>query len=210
MIRTSAGLNCALAGVIGLFLAGNPSVAATGPAETPSRPGQQRESCSNSAGSIYHLVTIDNPREGNFQCLSLFVEQGTVVAIRLETHHVPGSGRQGAATDVSTEEFPLAVVESDHGAVLDGVPGHDAIILRGHFPKPPEKVELVTTYLYNGFTNEYRSCSITLDHAPNGGWRLLNRFNQIISHIAVRTRQMPVIGTFGIADLEGVCTPRDR
>jgi hypothetical protein len=135
------------------------------------------------------------------------VEHGTVVALRLETHHVPASGRQAG---VSIEEFPLAVVESSHGAVLDGVPGHDAIILRGHFPKAPAKVELMTTFLYNGFTNEYRSCPITLDREPNGGWRLLNRFNQIVSHIAVRTREMPVIGAFGIADLEGVCTPRER
>ena len=30
------------------------------------------------------------------------------------------------------------------------------------------------------------------------------------SHIAIRTREMPVIGPFGIADLEGACTPRGR
>ncbi len=68
----------------------------------------------------------------------------------------------------------------------------------------------MTTFLYNGFTNEYRSCPVTLDREPNSGWRLLNRFNQIISLIAVRTRQMPVIGAFGIADLDGVCSPRER
>jgi hypothetical protein len=193
--------------MIGVCLAVGPSLAAIGPAESPSRAGQQQRSCSHSAGSVHHLVTIDNADEGSFQCLGLAVDRGMVVALRLETHHVPASGRQGASANVSTEVFPLAVVESSHGAVLDGVPGHDAIILRGRFSTSPEKVELVTSYLYNGFTNEYRSCPITLDREPNGGWRLLNRFNQIVSHIAVRTRQMPVIGAFGIADLEGVCTP---
>jgi hypothetical protein len=197
-------------GLIGLCLAGVPSIAAIGSAEAPSRSGQPQKSCAISTGSVHHLVTIDNALDGSFQCLGLSVEHGTVVAFRLETHHVSASGRPGAAADVSTEEFPLAVVDSNHGAVLDGVPGHDAIILRGHFPKAPETVELVTSYLYNGFTNEYRSCPVTLDREPNGGWRLLNRFNQIVSHIAVRTRQMPVIGAFGIADLEGVCTPRYR
>ena len=210
MLRRFSGRTAVWPGAIVLFLAGVGAVAAAGPAETPSRSGQQHESCSYSGGSVYHLVTIDTARDGNFQCLGLAVDHGMVVAIRLETHHAPASGRQSAGTDVRAEEFPLAVIDSSHGAVLDGVPGHDAIILRGHIPKTPEKVELVTSYLYNGFTNEYRSCPITLAREPNGGWRLLNRFNQPVSHIAVRTRQMPVIGAFGIADLEGVCTPRDR
>jgi hypothetical protein len=203
MIQSSSGRNTALAGVIGLLLAGVPSVAAPGSAQAASRGGHEQNSCWVSDGSI-HLVTLDNALDGSFQCLGLAVEHGTVMALRLETHHISASGRPG---DVSTEEFPVAVVESSHGAVLDGVPGHDAIILRGHFPKSPERVELMTSFLYNGFTNEYRSCPVTLDREPNGGWRLLNRFNQIVSHIAVRTREMPVIGAFGIADLEGVCTP---
>lgn len=205
MFRMSPRRIGALAGVIGLYLVGTASVAAIGSATAP--PAPQQNSCSNSTGSYYHLATIDNALDGSFQCLGLAMQRGTVVALRLETHRVLPSDRGATAMDVSTEQFPLAVVESSHGAVLDGVPGHDAIILRGYFPKSPEKVELTTSFLYNGFTNEYRSCPITLDREPNGGWRLLNRFNQIVSHIAVRTRQMPVIGAFGIADLEGVCSP---
>jgi hypothetical protein len=207
MIRTSSGRNAVLGGLAGLFLSGLPSVAAPGPGEAASRAGQQQKFCLNSAGPVHHLVTIDNGLDGSFQCLGLSAEHGVVVALRLETHHVATSGRQA---DVRTEEFPLAIVESSRGAVLDGVPGHDAIILRGHFPRSPAKVELMTTFLYNGFTNEYRSCPISLDRQPNGSWYLLNRFNQVVSRISVRTRQMPVIGAFGIADLEGVCTPRER
>jgi hypothetical protein len=210
MIRTSPGRLAALVVTFGLGLAGVPSFAATGPADRTSRSVDYQKSCSDSEGSVYHLATMDNALDGSFQCLGLSLERGTVVAIRLETHRVATSGRQAATTSVSIDEFPLSVVESSHGAVLDGVPGHDAIILRGRFAKSPDRVELVTSYLYNGFTNEYRSCLITLDREPNGGWRLLNRFNQIISHIAIRTREMPVIGPFGIADLEGACTPRGR
>jgi hypothetical protein len=207
MIRTSSGRNAVVAGVVGLVLAGPPSIAAPGPGESGARAGQKPIFCPNSAGRVHHLVTIDNGLDGSFQCLGLSSENGTVVALRLETHHVTTSGRQA---EVSTEEFPLDVVESSHGAVLDGVPGHDAIIIRGRLPRSPEKAELMTTFLYNGFTNEYRSCPISLDRQPNGNWHLVNRFNQVVSHISVRTRQMPVIGAFGIADLEGVCTPRER
>jgi hypothetical protein len=210
MIRTSPGWQVTLAVAFCLFLAGVPSFAATGPADGSSRSAQYQKLCSGSVGSVYHLATMDNALDGSFQCLGLSLERGTVVAIRLETHHFAASGRQADSANVSIDEFPLSVVESSHGAVLDGVPGHDAIILRGLFPKSPDRVELVTSYLYNGFTNEYRSCLITLDRGPNGGWRLLNRFNQTISHIAIRTREMPVIGPFGIAELEGACTPHDR
>src|SRR5690242_13419716 len=136
MIRTSSGRNAVVAGVVGLVLAGSPSIAAPGPGESGARAGQQQKFCQNSAGGIHHLVTIDNGLDGSFQCLGLSSENGPVVALRLETHHVTTSGRQA---EVSTEEFPLAVVESSHGAVLDGVPGHDAITLRGRFPRSPEK-----------------------------------------------------------------------
>ena len=167
MIRTSIGRNAALAGVISVALTGAPAVAAIGPAKSPSQPAQQQISCLNSGHSVYHLATIDNASDKSFQCLGVSLERGMVVGIRVETHHVAPPGRPA---DVSIEEFPLAVVESNRGAVLDGVPGHDAIILRGSFPTSPDKMELVTSYLYNGFTNEYRSCPITLDREPNGGW----------------------------------------
>jgi hypothetical protein len=176
----------------------------------PAQPAQQPGTCSTSGNSVYPLVTIDNAGDGSFQCLGLSLDRGAVAGLRLETHHVAASGRQAAAMGVSINEFPLSVVESSQGAVLDGVPGHDAIVLRGHFPGSSGKVVLVASYLYNGFTDEYRSCLITLNREPNGGWRLLNRFNQTVSHIAVRTREMPLIGAFGIADLEGACTPRER
>src|SRR5580704_13166214 len=119
MIWSSSGRNAALAGVIGLSFAGVPSIAAIGPAEAPSQ--SEQKSCLNAVGPVHHLVILDNALDGSFQCLGLSVEHGTVIALWLETHHISASGRQAG---VSTEEFPVAVVESSHGAVLDGVPGH--------------------------------------------------------------------------------------
>jgi hypothetical protein len=207
MIRRSFGRNAAFAGMAALALAGSPFLAATAPGDAIAAPVRLGRTCSHSTNSMQQLATIDNAADAKFQCLGLSLAGDRVTAIRLETHDF--ASNDGRAEQVKIAEFPLAVVESSHGAVLDGVPGHDAIILRGHFSRPEGKAELVTIYLYNGFTSEYRSCHITLDRAPGAGWRLVNRLNQIVSHIVVKTREIPVIGTFGIAKLEGACTRLD-
>ncbi len=136
------------------------------------------------------------------------VDGDAVTALRLETHRFASARRHADGERVEVTEFPLAVIESHRGAVLDGIPGHDAIILHGTISASSPKTELVASYLYNGFTSEYRSCSITLDRTPDRRWRLINGFDQTISHIVVRTRDMFVIGPFGIANLEGACTQR--
>ncbi len=209
MIQRSFGHNAAFACLTILALAA-PVPGAIAPGSAVAAPVRLDRTCGHSTNSMQQLATIDNAGEAKFQCLGLFLEGDRVVAIRLETHDFASSDRRAVAEQVQIAEFPLAVVESSHGAVLDGVPGHDAIILRGHFSRPSGKAELVTIYLYNGFTSEYRSCRITLDRTPDAGWRLVNRLNQVVSHIVVRTREIPVIGTFGIANLEGACTQLDR
>jgi hypothetical protein len=161
--------------------------------------------CAGSSGSLEQLATIEDGSEGGFQCLGVLLDGDSVKALRLETHRFAPDGAGGSHERVVIAEFPPAVVESRKGAVLDGVPGHDAIILQGQLHPPPQPTILVTSYLYNGFTGEYRSCQITLDRQPNAGWRLIDRFSQTISRIVVKTRQMPVIGAFGIATLEGAC-----
>jgi hypothetical protein len=180
------------------------------PAAINSAEGHDRPAgnCPNSSGSIQQLATIEKPGEGQFQCLSVVLSGDRVRALRLETHKFTSHDRHVEAEAVEVTEFPLSVVESRRGAVLDGIPGHDAIILQGNFSTPSNKTELVASYLYNGFTGEYRSCSITLDRTPDAGWRLVNGLDQTVSHIVVRTRDMFVIGPFGIANLDGACAQR--
>lgn len=149
---------------------------------------------------------IDNTSEGGFQCLGVSVEGDTVKAVRLERHSLTAVAGQPVADRVRIVEFSAATVDSAHGATIDGIPGHDAIVLRGHFSTPPGKAEFEMSYLFNGFTGEFHSCPVTIDSTSESGWRLINRFNQTVSHIVVRIRQVPVIGIIGIADLEGACT----
>jgi hypothetical protein len=105
-----------LAGMATLGFATASDLAAMGPGNPAAAPGSQTETCRNSTKSIQQLATIDNARDGNYQC-----------------------------------------------------------------------------------------CPVTLDQA-DVGWRLINRFEQTVWHIVVRTRRIPVIGMFGIANLEGACT----
>jgi hypothetical protein len=207
MIQRSFGRNTAFAVMVALVIAGSSVFVAIASGNAVAAPGHDR-TCARSTNSMQQLATIDNADDAKFQCLGLSLEGDRITAIHLETHDFSSNARSEVVEQVKIAEFPLAVVESSRGAVLDGVPGHDAIILRGHFSRPPGRADLVTVYLYNGFTSEYRSCPITLDHAPDTGWRLVNRLNQTVSHIIVRTRQIPVVGTFGIANLEGACVDR--
>jgi hypothetical protein len=206
MNRKSFGRNAALAGMAALVLVGLPVHAATGPETSVAGPTPQTGICAASTASLKQLATIDNNRDGSFQCLGLSMAGDTAKGIRLETHSFLSTGDHTESEQVKIAEFSMAVVESSHGAVLDGVPGHDAIILQGHFSTPSGMATLVTSYLYNGFTGEYRSCRMTLVQAPDASWRLVDRFGRTVSHIVVRTREIPLIGAFGIANLDGACT----
>jgi hypothetical protein len=206
MSRKRFGSKTALAGIAVVAIALGPDSAAIGSGNMAAASSQPTESCPHSTKSLKQLAIIDNTSDGSFQCLAVSLEGGTVRAIHVETHSFASQDGQTGPEQIKIEEFPKAVVESSRGAVLDGVPGHDAIIIRGHFSTFSDRLELVTSYLYNGFTGEYRSCQIALDRTPGTGWRLVNRLDQTVSHILVRTRQIPLIGTFGIANLEGACT----
>jgi hypothetical protein len=200
MFRYPFGRQTALVGLAVAVLAGSPVFGANVTSSQPT------EACANSTKSFKQLAMIDNASDGSFQCLGVTLNGETIKAIRVETHSFASPAREKATERVKIEDFSQAVIESRQGAVLDGVPGHDAIVLRGHFSALPGRSELVTSFLYNGFTSEYRSCAIALDRTPNVGWRLVNRFDQTISHIMVKTREIPLLGTFGISNLEGACT----
>jgi len=158
--------------------------------------------CARSTGSMQQLAEVDNTRDGNFHCLGLSFIGDRVTALRVETHSFNALYRR-VAEDVRVAEFPVAQIESSRGAVLDGEPGHDAIIVQGHFTAGG--AELVTRFLYDGFTGEYRSCAMRIGR-DGAGWHLINRDNETVSQILVRTRQIPLLGTIGIADLEGACS----
>lgn len=195
-----------LIGISALLLANapvKPAIAADRPAAAPGRPN---ESCMRSTHSIRQLAMIDHTSDGGFQCLGVFVDGETVKAIRLERHSFASGAGRPASEHIKIVEFPPTIVESPQGAVIDGIPGHDAIVLHGRLPSPPGNGTLEISYLYNGFTGEYHSCQIALDRMPNSGWRLVNRFDQTVSLIMVRLRHLPVIGVVGIDTLEGACT----
>jgi hypothetical protein len=204
MSRKSFERNTALACMAALALACPAARAAPPtPIATPEQTGQ---ACSESTASTIQLALIEKSGDREFQCLGVSLDGDTIKAIRLETHNPPAAGRPTDQVQIKIEEFPQAVIESSHGAVLDGVPGHDAIVLRGHFSTPPGKAELVVSYLFNGFTSDYHSCQLTLAQTPETGWRLVNRLDQTVSHIVIQTRQIPMFGVYGIAILEGACT----
>ena len=202
MFRGSFGRQIAWAGMAALAVLAAPYLAAIDPAAGQDR---QDEICINSTGSVQQLATIEKPGENTVQCLGIALEGDRVTALRLETHKFKSRDRHTEPEEVKVTEFSPAVVESSRGAVLDGIPGHDAIILQGNFSTSSNQTTLVASYLYNGFTGEYRSCSITLDRTPDAGWRLVNRLDQTVSRIVVRTRDLFVIGPFGIANLDGAC-----
>ena len=200
------GRNAALVGIAVFALAGLPAGAATGPQNSAAPPSRPNAICANSSASIKQFVTIGNSRDDGFQCLGLSMEGEVIKGIRLETHRFVSTGEYTESEQIETKEFSLATVEGSHGAVLDGVPGHDAIILQGHFSAPAGMATVVIAYLYNGFTGEYRNCQMKLIRAPDASWHLVDRLAQTVSHIVVRTRDIPLIGAYGIANLDGACT----
>jgi hypothetical protein len=199
------GAIAACAGAAVSMLAVCPLRAATAPEAAAATSARHDAVCAESAGSIIPLAVIDSSR-GGFQCLGLDLDGRTIKAIRVETHSFASARDRGGSEQVDVAEFSGAVLDSTRGAVLDGVPGHDAITLRGRLAVPPGNTAFVISYLYNGFTGDFRSCEIRLDRNPNAGWRLVDRFDRTVSHIVIKTREIPLIGMFGISGLEGACS----
>lgn len=166
--------------------------------------------CQSRSNSVQQLAEISNTRNGDISCLSVKFSGDAIEALRIENHRFAAKDDTPPAEEVKVAEFSVAQIESRQGAVLDGTKGHDAVIVRGHVSSANGNADLVTSYLYNGLTGEYHSCRIKLDHQADSAWpawRLINQFNETVSHIVVRTRHVPVLGTIGIANLEGACTP---
>ena len=199
VLRWAMRLACAPALAFAICSPVRAGIGADSPLRAPNRPDL---TCTRSTVATRQLAMIDSSSDGGFQCLGVSLEGRTVTGIRLEAH------RLAAAQPVRVIEFSATTVASNHGAVLDGIPGHDAIILRGNFETASGRPELTISFLYNGMTGEYHTCRMTLDRTPEAGWRLVNSLDQPVSHIVVRIREVPVLGMIGIADLEGACVQR--
>jgi hypothetical protein len=188
--------------------------ASIGPAAADRRPAAAMgaatmgNDCSKSAGRVQQLAKIVNTRDRNYHCLGVSVDaEANISGIRFETHDAARdqANPQLGSRDVHVRDFSLAEIASPHGAVLDGVPGHDAVILQGQIPPAATAASLAVTFLYNGITGESRACSITLDRRPERRWHLTNSRNQDVSLVVVKTWALPVIGTVGIETLQGIC-----
>jgi hypothetical protein len=157
--------------------------------------------CAARSGSVQPLAKIVNTRDRSFDCLGLSLDaRANIAAIRFEKHD-----SSVTAAAIHVREFSPAEVATARGAVLDGTPGHDAVVLRGQIGAGATSVPLVVTFLYNGFTGEYRACRATLDRVAGGGWRLMDADDRPVSVVVVKTWGLPVIGTVGIAALQGIC-----
>jgi hypothetical protein len=161
--------------------------------------------CSNTE-KVQLLARISNTRDSDVQCLGVKLDGNAIEALRVETHRLVTASDATISDHVKVKDFPVAQIESQQGAVLDGAQGHKAVILQGHASPSGGNVELVTSYLYNGLTGEYRSCRVTLDHSGDAAWHLVNQYNETVSRIVIRTRSVPLLGTIGIANLDGACT----
>ncbi len=206
MRRNAAKQTAILAGMGLLALGGSPVAATIGPEASAATPRQPAAVCATSSPSFQQIASLHKVGESDFQCLGVSLENGAIKGIRLETHHFNATDPPSALEQVKVEDFPQAALESDRGAVLDGIPGHDAIVLRGHFTTPSHQLALVASFLYNGFTDDYHGCEIAIVRSPDSGWHLVDRFNQTIFDIVVQTRKFPLIGDFGIANLDGACS----
>lgn len=150
---------------------------------------------------VHPLTIIRNTRDHDFSCLALTVDSSaTPLAVRFEVH------RQSPPTRMEIKEFTRDLIASSQGAVLDGRPGHDAVILQGSLPMATADAHLLVRYLYNGITGEWRQCGVTLRLGREGYWHLENGLRQQVPEVLVRTWSLPVIGTAGIQTLEGICT----
>lgn len=168
-----------------------------------------RGDCPASSATVQQLAKIENTRDLNYHCLSVSVDgSANILAVRFEKHEF-GSSRGSAPSPLQVREFTPAEIASDQGVVLDGIPGHDAIKLRGRIAPGAVADPLVVSYLHNGFVGEFRECGVALER-DGRNWRLINAENRIVPLVVVRTWALPLVGTVGIDTLQGICPSAER
>jgi hypothetical protein len=154
--------------------------------------------CPGTTGAVQPLATIVNTRDRDYQCLGVVMDvAANIIAIRFDSHRPEGND--------STRDFSPAEVASDRGAVLDGRPGHDAVILRGRIAAGTGSAALTLDFLRNGLTGEYRQCGFSLDRDADNRWHLFDASGRRESLIVIETWSLPLLGTIGIDDVRGIC-----
>lgn len=188
----------ALAAVFAFYLSGAARASDIGMAE----------GCGEGSASVQPLAKIVNTRDASFDCVGISLDDhDNIRAIRFEKHDGgrPHQTASEAAAAVEVREFTPAELASEHGAVLDGVPGHDAVLLKGVVKPAQSNVPLVLSFLYNGLTGEYRGCDTALMRGPDQRWHLLDAQQRPVSLVILKTWGLPVVGTVGIETVEGIC-----
>jgi hypothetical protein len=154
--------------------------------------------CRDGTGAVQPLAIVRNTYDRSYQCLGVRVDAwANITAIRFESYRSDGHD--------TIREFSLANVASDHGAVLDGKPGHDAVILRGRIAARTTSAALTLEFLRDGLTDDYRYCGFSLERDEYNRWHLLDARGRSQSLIVVETWSLPLIGTIGIDDVRGIC-----
>jgi hypothetical protein len=164
--------------------------------------------CSAGSASVQQIAKITNTRDRNFHCLGVAVDrQANITAIRFETHEFDADrqSRGAAPRSVKVREFSPSDIASEKGVVLDGAPGHDAVILQGNIVEGHSSDQLVVKYLYNGLTDQFRECRVALKRGGDVGWHLVNADNRRVPLVVVETWSLPLVGTVGIKTLQGLC-----
>jgi len=169
------------------------------PAASARSDGNSRHDCAVASPGMQQLATIENTRDSSYNCLGLSVDsRANIVGIRFERHAIE-------AASPSVREFTPAEIGAGQGVVLDGTPGHAAVLLRGPISAGTSFASLVVSYLHNGIAGEFRECTVALQRDEAHRWRLIDAERKPISHILVRTWALPILGTVGIDTLQGAC-----
>jgi len=164
--------------------------------------------CSPSSQSVQQIAKITNTRNRNFHCLGVALDsRSNIVAIRFETHEFDADreSRTGIQRDVKIHDFMPQDIASAKGVVLDGRPGHDAVILQGNIVGGRSSERLVVKFLYNGLTDQFRECRVGLKRSGDAGWHLVDGEDRPVPLVVVETWSLPLIGTVGIRTLQGLC-----
>jgi hypothetical protein len=159
-----------------------------------------RGGCEPASPQLQPLAKIVNTRDETYHCLGVSVDaRAEITAIRFETHALADAGV------ARVRSFTPDEIARTQGAVLDGTPGHDAVVLQGDIVRGQTRATLNLKFLYNGITGEFHQCAVTLDRAGGSAWRLANSHEDAFPVVVVRTWAVPIIGTIGIDTVEGIC-----